>query len=205
MIKTKSEEIKSDNNKETYVFIDFSNVYVGFYNYITKNYKRYNMCNPKMDYNMLFSIVENNRNIKKKVLISSKNPKKNKKLDNEKKIFSELGYEVFMLERINNKERGVDELLHGKIMESLLYSDIPGSIVIATGDGKSSDYTDNSFYKICIQALKLGWEVTIVSWRYQLNKNYILGVELYSTLKNNKIKDNFNIIYLEEHIDMLVV
>ena len=99
----------------------------------------------------------------------------------------------------------MDELLHSKIMESLLYSDVPSSIIIATGDGKSSDYTDNSFYKICIQALKLGWNVTIISWKYQLSKIYISGTELCNILKNNNINNKFNIIYLEEHIDLLII
>lgn len=192
--------IESEDNRDTYIFIDFSNVYVGFYNYITKNYKKYKICNPKMDYDILFSIIEKNRNIKKKVIIGSENTKtkKNRKLEKEKKKFNELGYETHILERINNKEKGVDELLHNKIMETLLYSDVPGSIIIATGDGKSSDYTDNSFYNICITALKKGWKVTVISWRYQLNK-------IYNVLEKDNINNKFNIIYLEEHIDLLIV
>jgi hypothetical protein len=201
--------VSEDEKDNTYVFIDFSNIYIGFYNYIINNHKIYNICNPEMNYNMLFSIIEKDKNIKKKVLISSKskntkNVKKYKKLEKEKNIFNKLGYEVYVLERINNKEKGVDELLHNKIMESLLYSNTPGSIVIASGDGKPSDYGDNSFYKICVQALKTGWNVTIISWKYQLNKNYIIGDELCNILKNDNIKNKFNIVYLEKYIEMLI-
>lgn len=109
-----------------------------------------------------------------------------------------------MLERINNKEKGVDELLHGKIMETILYTDIPGYIVICSGDGKNSDYTENSFYKICIKALELGWKVKIISWRKQISKNYILGIELNNLLKNNNIKNNYKIFYLDNYIDKII-
>lgn len=54
---------------ETYVFIDISNIYIGFYNHIMYNYKKYNICNPKMDYINLFIILENEKNIKKKLMI----------------------------------------------------------------------------------------------------------------------------------------
>lgn len=201
--------VSEDEKDNTYVFIDFSNIYIGFYNYIINNHKIYNICNPEMNYNMLFSIIEKDKNIKKKVLISSKskntkNVKKYKKLEKEKNIFNKLGYEVYVLERINNKEKGVDELLHNKIMETLLF-ELPGTIIIASGDGKSSDYTDNSFYKICVEALKKGWYVTIISWKKQLNKNYIIGPELCKILKEQNIKNKFNILYLDNHIEELII
>lgn len=184
-----------------YIFIDFSNITIGFYNHIINNYKKYNIVNPEINYDVLFSIIENNKNIKKRILIGSKNTKKDKNKEN---IFNKYGYEVFMIERINNKEKGVDELLHGKIMETILYNDIPGYIIICSGDGKSSDYTENSFYKLCIKALKIGWKVTIISWRKQINKNYILGSELNNLLKDDNIKNNYNILYLDKYIDKLI-
>lgn len=195
------------NKNETYIFIDISNIYVGFYNYIMYNCKKYKICNPNIDYNTLFTIIEKERNIKKKIIIGSKNKentKKVKKSEKEKKIFTKSGYEVFLLERINNKEKGVDELLHNKIMETLLF-EIPGTIIIASGDGKPSDYSDNSFYKICLEALKRGWNVTIISWKKQLSKNYIIGTELCKMLKDQNIKNKFNILYLDNHIDELII
>lgn len=195
------------NKNETYIFIDISNIYIGFYNYIMYNCKKYKICNPNMNYNTLFTIIEKEKNIKKKFIIGSKNKKnirKLKKSEKEKNIFTKYGYEVFLLERVNNKEKGVDELLHNKIMETLLF-ELPGTIIIASGDGKSSDYTDNSFYKICVEALKKGWYVTIISWKKQLNKNYIIGSELCKILKEQNIKNKFNILYLDNHIEELII
>lgn len=183
----------------SYIFIDLSNIYIGFYNYIMYNNKKYNICNPKMDYNMLFSILEKDKKVEKRILVGSKN-KKMEKIKTLKKI----DYELFLLERVNNKENGVDDLLHEKIINTLLLES-PGYIIIATGDGKKGDYTNNSFYNICIEALKLGWYVTIVSWKKQISKRYTLGEELYSLLKDFNIKDKFNILYLDNYVENLIL
>lgn len=183
----------------SYIFIDLSNIYIGFYNYIMYNNKKYNICNPKMDYNVLFSILEKDKKVERRILVGSKN----KKIEN-KKILKKKDYELFLLERVNNKENGVDDLLHEKITNTLL-SENPGYIIIATGDGKKGDYTNNSFYNICIEALKLGWYVTIVSWKKQISKQYTLGEELYSLLKDFNIKDKFNILYLDNYVENLIL
>ena len=183
----------------SYIFIDLSNIYIGFYNYIMYNNKKYNICNPKMDYNVLFSILEKDKKVERRILVGSKN----KKIEN-KKILKKKDYELFLLERANNKENGVDDLLHEKITNTLL-SENPGYIIIATGDGKKGDYTNNSFYNICIEALKLGWYVTIVSWKKQISKQYTLGEELYSLLKDFNIKDKFNILYLDNYVENLIL
>lgn len=183
----------------SYIFIDLSNIYIGFYNYIMYNNKKYNICNPKMDYNVLFSILEKDKKVERRILVGSKN----KKIEN-KKILKKKDYELFLLERVNNKENGVDDLLHEKITNTLLLEN-PGYIIIATGDGKKGDYTNNSFYNICIEALKLGWYVTIVSWKKQISKQYTLGEELYSLLKDFNIKDKFNILYLDNYVENLIL
>lgn len=197
---------KLDNKSDNYyIFIDFSNITIGFYNHIINNYKKYKIVNPKINYDVLLSIIEKDKNVKRRVLIGSqKNTKKNRNDKNNKKIFDKYGYEVYMLERVNNKEKGVDEILHGKIMETILYTDIPGCIVICSGDGKTSDYTENSFYKLCIKALKIGWKVIIISWKKQISKNYILGPELYNLLKNDDIKNNYNILYLDNYVEKII-
>jgi hypothetical protein len=86
MIKMDSTILKGDS----YVFIDFSNIYIGFYNYIMYNYKIYKICNPKMNYSKLFSIIEKDQKFKKKILVGSKslkNTKKIKKAENEKNMY----------------------------------------------------------------------------------------------------------------------
>lgn len=194
-----SEKIKSDS----YIFIDYSNIYIGFYNYIMYNHKKYNICNPKMDYNKLFSIIENDKKFKKKILVGSKSSKKTKNNIKEKKIFKQLGYEIIFLERINNKEEGVDDILHENIL-NILSIEKPGTIIIATGDGKKGDYTDNSFYNICVNALNKGWNIKIISWKNQISKKYIIGSELCNILKDDNIRNKFDILYLDKYVEMLI-
>lgn len=187
-----------DNKNNNYIFVDFSNISIGFYNYVEKKYR---IANPKINYKKLFSIMENKKTFKKKILVGSKNKKESDEIIN---TFRNYGYDVFILERNNNREICVDELLHGKIMETLLYSNEPGNIIICTGDGKTSDYTDNSFYKICIKALTMKWKITIISWKNQLNKNYILGIELYNILKDTNIKKHYKILYLDNYAEEII-
>lgn len=187
------------NNNDSYIFVDLSNIYIGFYNYIMYNNRKYNICNPRMDYNMLFSILEKDKKAEKTILVGSKD----KKMEKIKKI-KKTNYELFLFERINKKEKGVDDFLHEKITNTLLLVK-PSYIIIATGDGKEGDYTNNSFYNICLEALSIGWYVTIVSWRKQLSKKYILGEELNNLLRDSDIKNKFNILYLDNYIEKLIL
>ena len=94
--------------------------------------------------------------------------------------------------------------MHEKII-NILFSESPGTIIIATGDGKKGDYTDNSFYNICVYALKKGWNVKIITWKKQLSKNYIIGPELCNILKDINFKNNFDILYLDSYVEMLII
>lgn len=195
---------KEDKKNNTYIFIDISNIYIGFYNYVEN---KYNLLNPKINYKSLLNLLENKRNIKKRVLIGSckilKKTKNNKYENKLHEIFKQNNYTTYILER-NSKEKGVDELLHNNIMETLLFTKEIGTLVIATGDGKSSDYTKISFYYLVLKALEIGWNVEIITWKYQMSKLYIHGVELNNLLKNKEIQKRYNIIILEKYINELI-
>ena len=201
------EQIKKDKIENSYIFVDLSNITVGFYNY--KHNKHQNdINNSNLNYKSFFSLIEKNKNIKRKMLVGSKrndesNDKRKKKQIHNEQEFKQNGYEVHILERINNKEKGVDEVLHLNIIQTILCK-CPGYITICTGDGRSSDYTKHSIYDICIKALEFGWKVTIVSWRNQLNKKYIQGPELNNILKNSTIKSNYNLLYLDDFVDQII-
>lgn len=198
---------KLENKKDnTYIFIDISNIYIGFYKYVENRYK---LLNPRINCKSLLNLLENKRNIQKRVLVGSckKNILKKTRNNNYEnklhKIFKKNDYNTYILER-HEKEKGVDELLHNNIMETLLFSNEVGTIVIATGDGKSSDFTDNSFYNLVLKALEIGWSIEIITWKYQMNKNYQYGHELNALLKNKEIKKRYNIIYLEKYVNELI-
>ncbi|KAI5476834.1 hypothetical protein MNV49_007130 [Pseudohyphozyma bogoriensis] len=67
------------------------------------------------------------------------------------------------------KEQGVDELLHLKILESLLdHTPSPSSpaplLVLATGDAKNSEYNPTGFLGCVRRALERGWDVEIIAF-----------------------------------------
>lgn len=60
-------------------------------------------------------------------------------------------------------EQGVDEILHLKILESLVDTDEPATIVLATGDAAKAEYSEG-FMKMVERALQRGWNVELVSF-----------------------------------------
>ncbi|KAF8923307.1 hypothetical protein BGZ58_003097 [Dissophora ornata] len=69
-------------------------------------------------------------------------------------------------------EQGVDELLHLKMMETLLDHE-PATMVVATGDGGDSEFGGGGFYAVIKRALDRGWQVEMVSWEDQLSGVYL--------------------------------
>ncbi|KAF9116943.1 hypothetical protein BGX27_008091 [Mortierella sp. AM989] len=69
-------------------------------------------------------------------------------------------------------EQGVDELLHLKMLETLLDHE-PATMVLATGDGGDSEFGGGGFYGVIKRALDRGWQVEVVSWEDQLSGVYL--------------------------------
>ncbi|CAG7919828.1 unnamed protein product [Penicillium olsonii] len=60
-------------------------------------------------------------------------------------------------------EQGVDEILHLKILESLVDTDEPATIVLATGDAAVAEFS-GGFMRMVERALQRGWTVELVSF-----------------------------------------
>ncbi|CAI2166989.1 12307_t:CDS:2 [Funneliformis geosporum] len=152
-----------------YVFIDNSNILVGFSTYCQSRLRN---CNPRvkkipmLDYGALFKIIEKGRNVKRKCLAASK------PLSQPLKQAEKAGYECSVLQRINQREQCVDEVLQLKIYKILLETQVPSTLVLASGDGNDAEYNEGGFYKCIKNALERGWKVEIISWKRQLNKNF---------------------------------
>ncbi|KAF9093417.1 hypothetical protein BGX23_003342 [Mortierella sp. AD031] len=69
-------------------------------------------------------------------------------------------------------EQGVDELLHLKMLETILDHE-PATMVLATGDGGDSEFGGGGFYGVIKRALDRGWHVEVVSWEDQLSGVYL--------------------------------
>ncbi|KAK3724388.1 hypothetical protein LTR37_001012 [Vermiconidia calcicola] len=68
-------------------------------------------------------------------------------------------------------EQGVDEILHLKILESVVDAEKPSTIVLATGDAAQAEYSQG-FMAMAERALKKGWTVELVSWSKNISAMY---------------------------------
>lgn len=68
-------------------------------------------------------------------------------------------------------EQGVDEILQMKMLESLLDTNQPSTIVLATGDAAAAQYSDG-FLRVTERAMARGWAVELVSFRAATSRAY---------------------------------
>lgn len=68
-------------------------------------------------------------------------------------------------------EQAVDEILHLKILESLVDADKPSTIVLATGDAAEAEYS-GGFMRMVERALEKGWMVELVSFKLNTSSAY---------------------------------
>ena len=68
-------------------------------------------------------------------------------------------------------EQGVDELLHMKMLESLVDTSKPSTIVLATGDAAEAEFSAG-FMKMVERALGKGWMVELVSFKLNTSGLY---------------------------------
>ncbi|KAF2687688.1 hypothetical protein K458DRAFT_414763 [Lentithecium fluviatile CBS 122367] len=94
-------------------------------------------------------------------------------------------------------EQGVDEILHLKMCQSIIDTEAPTIIVLATGDGAEAEHSDG-FLAHVERALKKGWQVELLSWRQQTSGGY----------KNKKFRskwgDKFRMIELDDYLESLI-
>lgn len=74
------------------------------------------------------------------------------------------------LRRQRKAEQGVDEILQGKMMESLLDFQ-PSTLVLASGDAAVAEFSDG-FKAVVERALRIGWKVEVVSFKKSLSSAY---------------------------------
>lgn len=68
-------------------------------------------------------------------------------------------------------EQGVDEILHLKILESIVDAEKPSTIVLATGDAAEAEYS-GGFLRMVERALERGWLVELVSFKLNTSSLY---------------------------------
>lgn len=93
-------------------------------------------------------------------------------------------------------EQGVDEILHLKILESLLDTEEPATIVLATGDAAAAEYSAG-FMRMVERALQRGWAVELVSFS-QVTSNSYRKKEFRAKWGNS-----FHLIELDSYVEEL--
>ncbi|KAK6438037.1 hypothetical protein LTR95_005761 [Oleoguttula sp. CCFEE 5521] len=94
-------------------------------------------------------------------------------------------------------EQGVDEILHLKILESIVDTEVPSTMVLATGDAAQAEYSQG-FMAMAERALKKGWKVEVVSWSKNVSQMY-LRREF-----REKWGQAFKVVWLDEYAEELL-
>jgi hypothetical protein len=94
-------------------------------------------------------------------------------------------------------EQGVDEILHLKILESLVDTEEPATIVLATGDAAEAEYS-GGFLEMVERALRRGWTVELLSFSINTSRAYA------RKRFRSKWGSRFKIIHLDKYIEELL-
>lgn len=169
-----------------------------------------------LSFHNLSLILERGRPASKKVLVGSDNFP----AIQEAKL---IGYEINILERVHKArelsprkkrnsyngqssgsettarwvEQAVDEILHLKILESVIDAKTPSTIVLATGDGAEAEYSQG-FLKMVERALAREWKVELVSFKKNISHSYTK--KRFRALWGT----NFRIIELDDFVEELL-
>ena len=68
-------------------------------------------------------------------------------------------------------EQGVDEILHLKMMESVVDATEPSTMVLATGDAAEAEFS-GGFMRMVERALGKGWKVELACWKHNMSAAY---------------------------------
>ena len=155
-----------------HVFIDNSNLFGGAQRAATTLEPGAVWLAVRLYYRNLFRLMEGTDGVTSRVLAGSVPPGNEGLWENAR----QNGYDTDLLRRVENDdgrlvEQAVDEMLHLKIANALL--DNPGNhtLVIGSGDGRTSTW-NTSFPGQAERALRLGWNVEVWSWQDQLTRAY---------------------------------
>jgi hypothetical protein len=224
-----------------HVFVDLSNINIGFINELKKVRKmgggnRSKM--PPIDFHSLAFILERGRPVARRVLAGSHGGifcGQHARRPEHMYDAERCGYEMNILERVYKikppifvkknlrgtgngyatasgrssgsdapvvatpveQEQCVDEILHLKMLESLLDFKEPSTLVLASGDAAEAEYS-GGFFKYVEKYLQKGWTVELVSWSDSMSWQYRSKSFL------NKWNTKFRVIELDSFSEALL-
>lgn len=196
-----------------HVFIDASNIQLGFQDALKKNAgltdDDYVHNTPSIIFECFSFILERGRPVNKREIVGSSindvrpeyftdaeacgyratAPEKVKKWRTKRKWVDGRNVEV---EREAYFEQLVDEYIHRQMSNSLLDTEEPGTMVLATGDANGAEYDDDGFLQYVERALERDWKVEVVAWTRSMSNNW------KKLKETSKFRDNLTIITLDE-------
>lgn len=94
-------------------------------------------------------------------------------------------------------EQAVDEILHLKMMESVVDAAEPATMVLATGDAAEAEYS-GGFLKMVERALGKGWKVELASFRHNTSMSY------RKKEFSQRWGEAFRMVELDDFVEMLL-
>ena len=124
----------------------------------------------RVEYEQLFRLLLHGKQNRRTSMLAGSVPPGNEALWDAAR---DAGFDTTLLKRVDDDngrlvEQGVDEAIHLRIANILLDSEIPGLLVIATGDGATTSQ-GSSFTQQVRRAAKRGWTIEVWSWAESLS------------------------------------
>ena len=94
-------------------------------------------------------------------------------------------------------EQAVDEILHLKMMESVVDAEKPSTMVLATGDAAEAEYS-GGFLKMVERALGKGWKIELASFKHNTSGAY------KRREFRQKWGQRFQMVELDDFVDVLL-
>lgn len=94
-------------------------------------------------------------------------------------------------------EQAVDEILHLKMMESVVDAQEPSTMVLATGDAAEAEYS-GGFLKMVERALGKGWKIELASFKHNTSGAY------KRRDFRQKWGERFKIVELDDFVEVLL-
>ncbi|KAI9676936.1 MAG: hypothetical protein M1817_006775 [Caeruleum heppii] len=213
-------------SNDLHVFIDCSNIMIGFHETLKRARGIPEHARPRgvpLAFHSLALILERGRPVAKRVLAGSKplipamreaedcgyealileqvlkardiTPRKKRYQNGQATSGPSSGSET--PGPVKRVEQGVDEILHLRMMESLVDAKHPSTMVLATGDAAEAEYSEG-FMKMVERAMDKGWKVEVVSFSRNMSYAY------RRKAAKSQYRNQFKIIELDGYAEELL-
>ena len=160
------------------LLIDNSNIFIGLNRFYTSNANSSRL-RVRFDYIKFTKIFFDNKKQVEKILVGSTPPPN----DNFWSFMIKKGFKVTTFERTINGEKAVDTELVAQGLDAINNYDIPGRLVLMSGDSDMLPLVQRAHDK--------GWEVIIWTWKDSITTSYKKSAYIDSVLFIDDIQSDY--------------